>query len=76
MKTIIFMWYLMTGTIVPQKEVDGRMTYRVEFNSLTEITEGNQTFIGNEVDYAYKEEVMEWIDTGNFEYNEDLTFNN
>jgi len=40
MKTIIFMWYLMTGTIVPQKEVDGRMTYRVEFNFLTEITEG------------------------------------
>ena len=76
METIIFMWYLMTGTIVPQKEVDGRMTYRVEFNSLTEITEGNQTFIGNEVDYAYKEEVMEWIETGNFEYNEDLTFNN
>jgi hypothetical protein len=52
------------------------MTYRVEFNSLTEITEGNQTFIGKEVDYAYKQEVMEWIETGNFEYNEDLTFNN
>ena len=58
------------------KKVDGHMTYRVEFNSLTEITEGNQTFIGKEVDYAYKQEVMEWIETGNFEYNEDLTFNN
>ena len=76
MKTILFVWYIINGTLIPQKKVDGRMTNRVEFNSLTEITEGNQTFIGKEVDYAYKEEVMQWIETGNFEYNEDLTFNN
>ena len=25
---------------------------------------------GHVVDYAYKEEVLEWIDTGSFEYNE------
>ena len=66
------MWYLMTGTIVPQKEVDGRMTYRVEFNSLTEITEGNQTFIGKNVDYAYKGEILQWIETNEFKYNEEL----
>jgi hypothetical protein len=72
MKTIIFMWYLMIGTIVPQKEVDGRMTYRVEFNSLTEITEGNQTFIGTNVDYAYKGEILQWIKTNEFKYNEEL----
>jgi len=72
MKTIIFMWYLMTGTIVPQKEVDGRMTYRVEFNYLTEITEGNQTFIGTNVDYAYKGEILQWIETNEFNYNEEL----
>lgn len=76
MKMILFVWYIINGTLIPQKNVDGRMTYRVEFNSLTEITEGNQTFIGNNVDYAYKQEVMEWIETGSFEYNEDLIFNN
>ena len=72
MKAIIFMWYLITGTIMPQKDVDGRMTYRVEFNSPTEITEGNQTFIGTNVDYAYKGEILQWIETNEFKYNEEL----
>ena len=72
MNTLIFIWYLITGTIVPQKEVDDRMTYRVEFNTPTEITEGNQTFIGTTVDYAYKGEILDWIETNEFKYNEDI----
>jgi len=72
MNTLIFIWYLITGTIVPQKEVDDRMTYRVEFNTPTKITEGNQTFIGTTVDYAYKGEILDWIETNEFKYNEDI----
>jgi hypothetical protein len=72
MNSLIFIWYLITGTIVPQKEVDDRMTYRVEFNTPTMITEGNQTFIGTTVDYAYKGEILDWIETNEFKYNEDI----
>ena len=45
MKTLLFVWYIINGTLIPQKKVDGHMTYRVEFNSLTEITEGNQNLL-------------------------------
>jgi hypothetical protein len=72
MNTLIFLWYLITGTIVFQKDVDGRDTYRINFDELTIITEGDKKFIGYTVDYAYKEEILEYIDSGDFEYNEDL----
>ena len=72
MNEIIFLWYLITGTIVFQKNVDGRDTYRINFDELTIITEGDKKFIGYTVDYAYKEEILEYIDSGDFEYNEDL----
>jgi hypothetical protein len=72
MNTLIFIWYLITGTIVFQKEVDDRMTYRVEFKTPTKITEGNQTFIGTTVDYAYRGEILDWIETNEFKYNEDI----
>lgn len=72
MNEIIFLWYLITGTIVFQKDVDGRDTYRINFDELTVITEGDKKFIGYTVDYAYKAEILEYIDSGDFEYNEDL----
>jgi len=72
MKTMIFMWYLINGTIVPQKEVDGRNCYRVNFPETTEIVEGNKTFYGTVVDYAYKGEIYKYIETKKFVYNEDL----
>jgi len=72
MNTLIFLWYLITGTIVFQKDVDGRDTYRINFDELTIITECDKKFIGYTVDYAYKEEILEYIDSGDFEYNEDL----
>ena len=72
MNEIIFLWYLITGTIVFQKDVDGRDTYIINFDELTVITEGDKKFIGYTVDYAYKAEILEYIDSGDFEYNEDL----
>jgi hypothetical protein len=72
MKTIVFIWYLINGTIIPQKEVEGRTCYRVNFPETTEITEGNETFCGNVVDYAYKGEIYNYIETKKFVYNEDL----
>jgi hypothetical protein len=59
MKTIIFIWYLVSGTIVPQDKVEGRQTYAVFFED------------GKVVDFAFKEEILEYIETGTFEYNED-----
>ena len=72
MNEIIFLWYLITGTIVFQKDVDGRDTYRINFNELTVIREGDKKFIGYSDDYAYKTEILEYIHSGDFEYNEDL----
>ena len=71
MSTLIFLWYLITGTIVYEKNIDGRNTYRMEFSDTTVITEGGKKFYGTTVDYVYKEEILEYIDSGTFEYNED-----
>ena len=60
MNTIIFLWYLITGTIVYQQEMDGRNQYALFFPD------------GKVVDYATKAEIMEYIETNTFEYNEDL----
>jgi hypothetical protein len=59
MKTIIFIWYLVSGTIVPQDKVEGRQTYALFFED------------GKVVDFAFKGEILEYIETGTFEYNED-----
>jgi hypothetical protein len=59
MKTIIFIWYLVSGTIVPQDKVEGRQTYALFFED------------GKVVDFAFKAEILEYIETGTFEYNED-----
>ena len=60
MNEIIFLWYLITGTIVYQQEMDGRNQYALFFPD------------GKVVDYATKAEIMEYIETNTFEYNEDL----
>jgi hypothetical protein len=59
MKTIIFIWYLVSGTVVPQDKVDDRQTYALFFED------------GKVVDFAYKAEILEYIETGTFEYDED-----
>jgi len=48
-----------TGVVSPTEEVDGRQTYSIKLET-------------SAIDYAYKEEILEWIETGTFEYNEDL----
>ena len=57
---LIFAWYLITGTVVYQQDMDGRNQYALFFKD------------GKVIDYAYKEEILEYIETGTFEYNEDL----
>ena len=56
---IMFIWYLVTGVISPAEKVDGRQTYAIK----------KDTFA---VDYAYKGEVLQWLESGKFVYNEDL----
>lgn len=57
---LIFVLYLLTGTVTPQHEVDGRRTYAIFFED------------GKVIDFAYEAEVCNWIETGSFQYNEDL----
>jgi hypothetical protein len=59
MTKIIFIWYLVTGTIVPQDKVNDRQTYALFFED------------GKVVDFAFKAEILEYIETGTFEYDED-----
>lgn len=56
---ILFVWYLITGVIMPQDNVDGRKTYTIKTNK-------------GIIEHAYKAEVLEYLETGTFEYNEDL----
>ena len=57
---VMFIWYMVTGVIVPQSDVDGRQTYAIFMPNNTVI------------DYAYRGEVLNWIRTGEFVYDEDL----
>lgn len=57
---IIFIWYLITGTVVYQQDMDGRNQYALFFPD------------GKVVDYAYKAEIIEYIETGTFEYDDTL----
>lgn len=52
---LVFTWYLLTGVVVPNGDVDGRTIY---------------TMPKAKIEYAYKEELVEYIETGTFEYNE------
>ena len=63
MTKLIFIWYLVTGTVQYQQTMDGHKQYALFFKD------------GKVVDYAYKAEILEYIKTGTFEYDEDLEFN-
>jgi hypothetical protein len=47
----------MTGTVQPIDNVDGRTIYAMPDSN---------------IEYAYEAELIEYIETGTFEYNEDL----
>lgn len=63
MTQLIFIWYILTGTVEYQQTMDGHKQYALFFED------------GKVIDYAYKSEILEYIETGTFEYNEDLEFN-
>jgi hypothetical protein len=56
----VFIWLMLTGQVKYQQHHDGRKQYVLFFKN------------GKVVDYAYKAEILEYIETGTFEYNEDL----
>lgn len=57
-----FMWMIITHVVMPQGKCEGKRMYNI------------RTKEDNIIEYAYKEEVLEYIKTGTFEYNEDITF--
>ena len=62
MTKLIFGWLLMTGQITLVSKHDDKNTYKLQVK-------------GETIEYAYKEEIYEYIETKEFKYNEDLTFN-
>ena len=60
MTKVIFIWLLLTGQVKYQQTMDGRKQYALFFED------------GKVVDYAYKAEIYEYIETGTFEYDETL----
>ena len=66
MSSLIFSWLISVGFVVPMEETnEGRELY-----VLYVIDHESEEVLAYE--HAYKEEVMEWVQTGNFEYNKDL----
>jgi hypothetical protein len=59
MSSVIFIWYVITGVIVPTDDVDGRKIYTIETDK-------------GVIEYAYKGEILNYIESGSFVYNEDL----
>jgi len=51
------MWYLVTGIVQPSGDVDGRPIYDMPVSN---------------IEYAYKAELIDYIETGVFKYDEDL----
>ena len=60
MSKLVFIWFLMNGTVTPAGEHEGHKMYTVWFKD------------GKVADYAYKGEVMNYIETGTFEYDDFL----
>ena len=60
MSKLIFVWFLMNGTITPAGEHEDHKMYTIWFKD------------GKVIDYAYKGEVINYIKTGTFEYDDFL----
>lgn len=54
---LMFVLQLHSGVIVPTGDVDGRAIYSVPSAG---------------IEYAYKAEIIQYLETGQFDYNEDL----
>ncbi len=57
---LMFAWLVLTGQVKYQQTHNDRKQYVLFFKD------------GKVIDYAYKEEIYEYIETGSFEYDEDL----
>ena len=57
---LMFVWLVLTGQVKYQQTMEGVKQYALFFED------------GKVVDYATKSEICEYIETGTFEYNEDL----
>jgi hypothetical protein len=62
MSKIIFIWWLLNGTITPAGEHEDHKLYTVWFKD------------GKVADHMYKGEVLHYIETGDLEYNEEYEF--
>ena len=54
---LMFTLQLYSGTIVSSDDVDGRTIYSIPSAG---------------IEYAYKAEILQYLETGKFDYNEDL----
>ena len=67
MSSLIFSWLISVGFVVPMEETnEGRELYVLYIID----HESEEVFA---YEHAYKEEIMEWVQTGGFEYDKDLT---
>ena len=66
MSSLIFSWLISVGFVVPMEETnEGRELY-----VLYVVDHESEQVLAYE--HAYKEEIMEWVQTGDFEYDKDL----
>ena len=66
MSSLIFSWLISVGFVVPMEETnDGRELYVLYVID----HESEEVFA---YEHAYKEEILEWVQTGDFEYDKDL----
>jgi len=54
---LMFVLQLHSGVIIPTGDVDGRATYSIPAAG---------------IEYAYKAEIIQYLETGKFDYDEDL----
>jgi hypothetical protein len=54
---LMFVLQLHSGYIIPTDDVDGRTIYSIPSAG---------------IEYAYKAEIVQYLETGQFDYNEDL----
>jgi hypothetical protein len=62
MSKIVFLWWLLNGTITPAGEHEGHKLYTVWFAD------------GKVADHMYRGEILHYIQTKELEYNEDYEF--
>ena len=62
MSKLIFVWFLMNGTITPAGEHEDHKLYTMWFSD------------GKVADHMYKGEILHYIETGDLEYNEEYEF--